>query len=145
MRYLKFIKLSLMIAFFINGLFICSSCSNQNPQKKSQEKQYQPTILDSDKLVKCYHPSGTLEDMVVGRQRLMPFGNVLISQNGIIKAIQIPYNDGTIIWRKIVYYSIDDDYDLFKCEITGRIFDNCAKIVYLGFSEDKVEDTIYWN
>lgn len=139
--------LVLLILFCSFGL---SSCSNASKNSKEQV-EYKPSILNSDKIIKCYHLGGLAEDIVTGTYRAIPFGNILLSQNGIIKALQIQYADGEIKWHEIKYFSIDDSYQQYRCEKTGKVFSHCAEIVYidleakaLGWNENK-KDRIYWN
>lgn len=115
------------------------------------EVEFTPNISNSDYIVKCYHLGCTPEDVRENTYRAMPLGNLLISQNGIIKALQIPYSNGDIKWHEVTYYSIDDTDNIYRCDKTGLRFSNSAKIVYIdldaksvGF-EAKKEVRIFWN
>lgn len=146
---MKQIKLFTLFLTLIIGGILLHSCSNSNSRKGSEVVEYQPDILDSDRVIKCYHLSGTPEDILQGVHRAMSFGNILISQNGIIKAVQMQYSDGKILWHEIAYMSINDGYRQFKCEITGKTFNNCADIVYKdkdleGLEYDK-NIRLFWN
>lgn len=139
--------LALLILSFGVGL---SSCSNAS-KSSNKQMEYKPSILSSDMIIKCYHLGGIAEDIVTGTYRAIPLGNILLSQNGIIKALQIQYADGEIKWHEVTYFSIDDSYQQYKCEKTGKVFSHCAEIVYidleakaLGWDSNK-KDRIYWN
>lgn len=144
---MKHIKLFILLIIpIISGMFFYS-CSNGSSKNNSQKEKYQPSILDSDRIIKCYYLGGTADDILLGVQRAMPFGNILVSQNGIIKAVQIQYSNEKIVWSEIVYFSINDDYRQFKCKITGKTFNNCADITYKdkeGLEHDK-NIRIFWN
>ena len=140
-----------LFLFMVLSLTIgLSSCSNTS-KSSNKQVEYKPRILNSDKIIKCYHLGGIAEDIVTGTYRAMPLGNILLSQNGIIKALQIQYASGDIKWHEVAYFSIDDSYQQYKCEKTGKVFNYCAEIVYidldakaLGWDASK-KDRIYWN
>lgn len=144
---MKQIKLFTLFLILIIGGISLHSCSNSNSRKGSKVIEYQPDILDSDRIIKCYRLGGTLEDIRQGVQRAVSFGNILISQNGIIKALQIQYSEGETVWYEIYYFSIDDNYSQYKCENTGKIFKNCADIVYkdLETGVSNISLRIFWN
>lgn len=142
------IKLFTLLLILILGSVSFYSCSNGSSKNDSQKEKYQPSILDSDRIIKCYYLGGTAEDILLGVQRAMPFGNILVSQNGIIKAVQTQYSNKEIVWSEIVYFSINDDYRQFKCKITGKTFNNCADITYKdkeSLLEHDKNIRIFWN
>lgn len=104
---MKLVKI--LLGFF---LLLVSSCSN------NKHKEYEPEILDSDIIVNCY------TNNLVNPEKSIYMGNLLISQNGIIKAFQVNYENPK--WYKVISYEYLNTHPYYKAG--NQYFQNCLFI-----------------
>ena len=104
---MKILKILLSFSFLI-----LLSCNNRT------YKDFEPEILDSDRIVNCY------TNNLYGEEPAY-VGNLLLSQNGIPKAFQL--NKEKPQWLKVISFEYRKDYPYYKAG--NQYYNNCIDLV----------------